>query len=138
MAHMQKTKSSQRSAARKGKGAPKNFDEYFASVAKPARGMLKKMRAAIRSAMPREATETISYGMPAFEYEGMLVWYAAFANHCSLFPSAAVIDSLKKELSGLTTSKGTVQFPVGGPLPITLVRKIVKKRIAQMNAKKRK
>jgi len=100
--------------------------------------MLTDMRTAIRSAMPPDAIERISYGMPAFEYEGMLVWYAGFSKHCSLFPSAAVIDTFKKELNDLTTSKGTVQFQVGKPLPITLVRKIVKKRVAQMTGKKRK
>lgn len=138
MARMKKAESSIRSSARKNKNAPKNFVEYFASVAEPARGMLNELRATIRSAAPAEATETISYAMPAFKYEGMLVWYAGFSKHCSLFPTAAVIDSFRKELKGLTVSKGTIQFEINKPLPVALIKKIVKQRLAQMDGKKRK
>src|ERR1700719_4633614 len=98
-----------RSAA---KGAPKNTHEYLSAVPEPARATLKKMRAAIRSAVPREATETISYGMPAFKHNGVLVWFAAFKDHCSFFPTAAVIEAFKEELKGYPTSKGTIQFPI--------------------------
>jgi uncharacterized protein YdhG (YjbR/CyaY superfamily) len=135
---MKKTKSGKRSAAKKGKGAPKNFDEYFARAADPARRMLKEMHTAIRSAMPPGATETISYGMPAFKYEGKLVWYAAFSKHCSLFPSAAAIEAFREELKGFTISKGTIQFAIDKPLPTALVQKIVKRRVAQIHGKKRK
>jgi uncharacterized protein YdhG (YjbR/CyaY superfamily) len=138
MPRMKKTKSSKRSSARKNKSAPKNFDEYFAGVAEPARGMLNEMRAAIRSAIPPGASETISYAMPAFKYEGMLVWYAGFSKHCSLFPTASVIDSFRKELKGFTVSKGTIQFEINKPLPVALIKKIVKQRLAQVDGKKRK
>ncbi len=74
----------------------------------PARGTLEKLRAAIRSAAPAEAVETISYGMPAFKYKGILVWFAAFSKHCSLFPKASVIEQFKDELKGYVTSKGTI------------------------------
>ena len=117
---------------------PKNTDEYIARVSEPARSALKKIRAVIRSVVPREATEIISYGMPAFKHKGVLVWFAAFSNHCSLFPSASVIEEFKKELKGYTTSKGTIQFPVDKPLPATLVKKLVKARIAQNESKKRR
>jgi len=93
------------------------------------------MRAAIRSALPREATETISYGIPAFKHHRILVWFAAFSDHCSLFPTAAVIEAFKKELKGFSTSKGTIHFPLNRPLPVALIKKIVKSRVAQLEAK---
>jgi uncharacterized protein YdhG (YjbR/CyaY superfamily) len=86
--------------------------------------------------VPAEATETISYQMPAIRHNGVLVWYAAFSNHCSLFPTAAVMDEFKNELKGFTTSKGTVQFPLDKPLPVALIKKIVKTRVAQSESKK--
>src|SRR5437899_11286914 len=87
---MKKVQSGHRGPAAKGAGAPKNVDEYLAGVPEPARSTLNKLRATIRSAVPAEATETISYGIPAFKHKGVLVWFAAFSSHCSLFPTAAV------------------------------------------------
>ena len=135
---MKKVKSGNRSFVGKGSGAPKNVDEYLAGVPEPARSTLNKMRAAIRSAVPPEATETISYGMPAFKHKGVLVWFAAFSNHCSLFPTASVIEAFKSELKGFTTSKGTIHFPTDKPLPAALVKKLVKARVAQNESKKRR
>jgi uncharacterized protein YdhG (YjbR/CyaY superfamily) len=134
---MKKGKSGNRGSRGKGKAAPKNIDEYLAAVPEPARSTLNKIRAAIRSAVPPQATEIISYGIPAFKYKGVLVWFAAFSDHCSLFPTAAVIEEFESELKGLSTSKGTIQFPTDKPLPATLVRKLVKARIAQIESKKR-
>lgn len=88
------------------------------------------LRAAIRSAVPREATETISYRMPAFKHTRVLVWYGAFADHVSLFPTASVVGAFKHELSGFTTSKGTIHFPLDRPLPVALIRQIVRARVA--------
>jgi uncharacterized protein YdhG (YjbR/CyaY superfamily) len=93
--------------------------------------MLTKMRAAIRSALPRDATEIISYKMPAFRRDRVLVWYAAFADHCSLFPGASVLRQFEDELAGFKTSKGTVQFPLDTPLPMALIKRIVKARVAE-------
>lgn len=135
---MKKAKSPERNSVAKGRHAPKNVDEYFARVPEPAHSALKKMRAAIRSALPAQATETISYQIPAFKHDGIVVWYAAFSDHCSLFPTAAVIEAFKSELERFTTSKGTIQFPIDKPLPLALVRKIVKARLAQTKAKKNK
>ena len=135
---MKKMKSGNRSSVAKGSGAPKNVDEYLAGVPEPARSTLNKMRAAIRSAVPPQATETISYGMPAFKHKGVLVWFAAFSNHCSLFPTASVIEAFKSELKGFTTSKGTIHFPTDKPLPAALVKKLVKARVAQNESKKRR
>ncbi len=135
---MRKMKHSSRRPVAKRKGTPKSVDEYLAGVSEPARSTLKKMRAAIRSAAPAEATETISYGIPAFKYKGVLVWFAAFLNHCSLFPTASVIEAFKKELKGYSISKGTIQFPTDKALPAALVRKLVKARVAQTESKKRR
>jgi uncharacterized protein YdhG (YjbR/CyaY superfamily) len=135
---MKKAKSGSRGSAAKGKGAAKTVDAYLARVPEPARGTLNKIRAAIRSAAPPEATETISYGIPAFKHNGVLVWFAAFSDHCSLFPTAAVIETFKNELKGFSISKGTIQFPTDKPLPAALVKKMVKARVAQIQSKKRR
>lgn len=135
---MEKTKTGMGGLAAKGRGAAKNVDEYLAGLGEPARGTLKKMRAAIRLAAPAEAIETISYGMPAYKYKGVLVWFAAFANHCSLFPTASIIDAFRDELKGFTTTKGSIHFPADKPLPTALVKKIVKMRVAQVERKKRR
>jgi uncharacterized protein YdhG (YjbR/CyaY superfamily) len=142
MPRMKKVKSGTRRSdakaqTRKPKRAPKNVDEYLARIPQPARGTLDKMRAAIRSAVPPEATEAISYGMPAFRHNGVLVWFAAFSNHCSLFPTASVIDAFKDDLKRCSTSKGTIHFPPDKPLPTTLIKKLVKARVAQNENKKR-
>jgi uncharacterized protein YdhG (YjbR/CyaY superfamily) len=115
--------------------APKNIDEYLAGVPEPARSTLNKIRASAWSALPPEATETISYRIPAFKYRGIVIWFAAFSDHCSLFPKASIIEMFKNELKGYVTSKGTIHFPLDQPLPTALVKKIVKARVAQ-NEKK--
>jgi uncharacterized protein YdhG (YjbR/CyaY superfamily) len=134
---MKKAKSGSRRSAAKASGGPKNVDEYLARIPEPARSTLGKIRATIRSAAPAEATETISYGIPAFKYKGVLVWFAAFSDHCSLFPTGAVIEAFKNELTSYSTSKGTIQFPTDKPLPAALVKKMVKARVAQVENKKR-
>jgi uncharacterized protein YdhG (YjbR/CyaY superfamily) len=89
--------------------------------------------------MPREATEGISYGMPVFKYKGVQVWFAAFSKHCSFFPgSLAVIAAFKNELKDLQTSKGTIRFPADKPLSATLVKKLVKARIAEDQRKSKR
>ncbi|HWX54333.1 MAG TPA: DUF1801 domain-containing protein [Verrucomicrobiae bacterium] len=133
---MKKAKSGARSSAAKSKSSPRTVDEYLARVPEPARGTLNKVRAAIRSAAPAEATEAISYGMPAFKHKGTLVWFAAFSEHCSLFPTASVIEMFKSELKGYSISKGTIHFPTDKPLPAALVKKMVKARVAQIAGKK--
>jgi uncharacterized protein YdhG (YjbR/CyaY superfamily) len=141
MTRMKKAKSGKgapasKTAKTKSTTAPKTVDEYLARVPEPAHGTLMKIRATIRSAVPAEATEALSYGIPAFKYKGTLVWYAAFAKHCSLFPTAAVIEKFRSDLKGYTISKGTIQFPIDKPLPAALVKKIVKARVAQVESKK--
>ena len=135
MAGMKKAKSGKRRSGAKASGTPKSVDEYLAGVPEPARTTLEKMRALIRSAVPPESTEVISYGMPAFKHKRVLVWFAAFSNHCSLFPTASVVEAFKSELKGFSTSKGTIQFATDKPLPSALVKKLVKARVAQSDGK---
>jgi uncharacterized protein YdhG (YjbR/CyaY superfamily) len=135
---MKKLKSGNRRSSARSHGVPKNVDEYIAEIPEPARSTLNKIRAAIRSAVPPEATETISYRIPAFQYKGVLVWFAAFSNHCSLFPTASVIEAFKDELTDFSTSKGTIHFPVDKPVPTALIKKLVKARVTQSESKKRR
>ena len=118
-------------ASNRGPKKPQTVDEYLDAVPEPARTTLNKVRAAIRSIVPEETSEVISYGIPGFRYRRMLVWYAAFADHCSLFPTASVIAKFKDELKDYRISKGTIQFPVNKPLPASLVKKMVKMRLAE-------
>ena len=108
---------------------------YLRAVAPAARGALQRLRKTIKAAAP-QATEGISYGIPMFKHHGMLVGYAAFKDHCSLFMSTTITNALKRELASYDTSKGTIRFTAKQPLPATLVRKLVKARIAQ-NERKR-
>ena len=118
---------------------PKNIDEYLAGVPEPARSTLNKVREVIRSAVPPEATEAISYRMPAFRYKGALLAFAAFSKHCSLFPmSLAVMEAFKSDLKQFHTFKGTIHFPLDKPLPAALVKKLVKARIAEKERKKQR
>ncbi len=124
---------------KKAESTPKNIDEYLAGVPEPARGTLKKVRAVIRSAVPPETTETISYGIPTFKYKGSLLGFGAFSSHCSLFPmSPPVIDAFKTELKDFQTSKGTIRFPVDKPPPAALLKKLVKARIAENERRKKR
>ena len=106
------------------------MDAYIARTPEPARRMLIKMREAIRASVPRDAWEVISYRMPAFRRGGVLVWYGAFADHVSLFPTGSILARFKDELSRFKTSKGTVQFPLDKPLPVALIKRMVKARVA--------
>ncbi len=133
---MKEVASGRPNSAPKNKAAPKNVEEYLARVPKPARGTFSKLRVAVRSAVPAEATEIISYGIPAFKRKRVLVWFAAFSNHCSLFPTAAVIAAFKNELRAFSTSKGTIQFSTDKPLPTPLIKKLVKARVTQDTGKK--
>ncbi len=115
---------------------PTTVDEYLERVPEPARTTLKKVRAIIRSVAPAEATEAISYGIPTFKYKGMLASFAAFSDHCSLFPGAGPTIEFKNELKNFQTSKGTIRFAPNKPFPATLLKKLVKARIAENDRKK--
>jgi uncharacterized protein YdhG (YjbR/CyaY superfamily) len=136
LASMKRSNSRKHRSASKSKIVPKDVDEYLAGIPEPARSTFNKMRAAIRSAVPPQAIEVISYRIPAFKDKTVLVWFAAFSKHCSLFPTAAVIEAFKDELKGFSTSKGTIHFPTDKPLPTALVKKLVKARVAHTESKK--
>ncbi len=117
--------------------APADIDEYLAGVPEPARSTLYQIRSIIRSALPAQATEVISYGVPTFRYKGGLVGFGAFPKHCSFFVmSATALAPFQADLKEYHTSKGTIQFPLDKPLPASLVKKIVKARILE-NKRKR-
>lgn len=112
-----------------------SVEEYLNDVPGDKLIALEKLRKAIRSVAPK-AEEYISYGMPTFRYNGPLVSYAAFKDHCSLFPwNSALIKKFTNELKGYKTSKGTIQFTVENPLPVALVKKIITERVKE-NASK--
>ncbi len=120
------------------KGAPaRNVDEYLAGVPKEARATLEKLRQTIKAAALM-ASEVISYQMPMYKHHGMVIGFAAFKDHCSIFPGSAVIDAYKEELTRYDTSKGTIRFPANKPLPAALVKKLVKARIAENEARANK
>ena len=136
---MKKANSGKRGSAAKGNPSSKTVDEYLAPVPEPARRTLEKIRAAIRSAAPPEATEVISYGIPMFKYKGMLMGFAAFSNHCSLFPgSLSALKEFESELKDFQKAKGTIRFPVDKPPSATLVKKLVKARIAENERKEQR
>ncbi|MGA2602423.1 MAG: DUF1801 domain-containing protein [Bryobacteraceae bacterium] len=111
-------------------GVPKNVDEYLAAVPQPARGTLKKIRATIRSIVPAETIETIGYRIPTFNYKGPLFGFAAFPNHCSLFPMSGTLTlAFMDELKNFQASKGTIRLLVDKPPPAALIKKLVKARV---------
>ena len=110
------------------------IDEYIAAQPIEKRASLEKYRSIIQKAAPK-ATEVISYGMPAFKQEGILVYFAAFKNHYGFFPTSSPIIVFKKELLPYKTSKGGIQFPLHKPLPVQLIQAIVQLRITQNKEK---
>jgi uncharacterized protein YdhG (YjbR/CyaY superfamily) len=110
---------------------PQTIDEYLARLTVEKRAALEQLRKAIKAAAPL-AEECISYQIPAFRLDGkFLVAFGAATNHCSFFPGAFPIASHKDDLKAYKTSKGTIRFPVERPLPASLVRKLVRTRIAE-------
>ena len=106
----------------------KSIDEYILQFPPEIQETLKTLRIVIKEAAP-EAEEKISYQMPAFAYHGNLVYFAAFKNHIGFYPTASGIAAFKNELSAYKGGKGTVQFPIGKPLPYELISRIVKFRV---------
>lgn len=105
-------------------------EEYLSALPKPARDSAERLRKIIRRTAPR-AEEVISYNLPAFRWHGMLAWYGVFKVHLGLYPKASAIAAFRRELAGYKTSKGAIQFPLGKPIPETLVARIIKFRIKE-------
>lgn len=110
----------------------KDPEAYLAKLSPDKRATLEKVRTAIRAAAPG-AEEGMSYGMPAFIQGKPIAGYAASSNHCAYYPmSGAIVTALKADLAKYETSKGAIRFPIGRPLPATLIRKLVRARLAEI------
>ena len=108
---------------------PTTISEYIAGCPRAVQPTLRKIRAVIKETAP-QAVERISYQMPGFYQKGMLVWFGAHENHIGFYPTGEGIEAFKTELAGYKSSKGAVQFPLDKPMPYSLIRKIVKHRVA--------
>ena len=117
---------------------PKTIDEYLAALSADKRAALEKLRKTIRAAAP-QAEECISYQLPAYRQNGMLVGFGATANHCAFYlMSSSTVEAHKDELKDYDTSKGTIRFQADRPLPVALVRKLVKARMVENVSRNRK
>jgi uncharacterized protein YdhG (YjbR/CyaY superfamily) len=116
------------------RASPKSIDEYIERYPKDTQAILQKIRLTIKRAAPG-AKEAISYQIPTFKLDGNLVHFAAFAKHVSFFPTSSGVAKFKKELRGYETSKGTIRFPLGEPIPYGLISKITKSRVKEVTDK---
>lgn len=114
---------------------PRSIDDYIAGFPSQTRRILEELRLTIRKAAPH-AEERISYRIPAFADNGILVWFAAFKNHIGFYPTASGIQAFRRDLGKYAVSKGTVRFPIDKPLPLALIGRMVRFRVAE-NAKAR-
>lgn len=117
------------------KGGFKSIDEYIAAQPKTVQPALQRIRSEIALVAP-DATEKISYQMPTFYLNGNLVHFAAFEHHIGFYPTASGVKAFQGDLSGYKYAKGSIQFPIDRPVPLRLIRKIVKFRVDE-NSKKR-
>ena len=108
----------------------KTIDEYIATFPREVQHVLEEMRQTIKDSAP-EAEETISYNMPAFKQNGILVWFAAFKNHIGFYPKVSALEAFKEKLTAYKVSKGTVRFPLKEPIPYDLVKEIVRFRVKE-------
>jgi uncharacterized protein YdhG (YjbR/CyaY superfamily) len=108
--------------------APRTIDEYIAGYPREVQAILRKIRVTIRKAAPG-AQETISYQIPTFKLNGMLISFAAFSKHIGLYPAPSGSERFNRELAAYKTSKATVKFPLDKPVPYALVTRIVKLRV---------
>jgi len=118
------------------KKAFKTIDEYIATFPKSIQVILEELRQAIKESAPN-AKEVISYQMPAFRLNGILVYFAAFKNHIGFYPTSSGIEAFREQLSGYEVSKGTVRFPLNKPIPFDLVKKMVRFRVKENLSKKK-
>jgi len=113
---------------------PGNVGEYIAAQPKDVQAILNKLRSTIKSVAP-DAEEIISYQMPAYKQNGMLVFFAGYKKHIGFYPTASGIENFKKEIARYKWSKGAIQFPLDEPLPVTLIKKIVKFKLKENEEK---
>jgi uncharacterized protein YdhG (YjbR/CyaY superfamily) len=115
----------------------KNIDEYISTHPNDIQNKLQQIRQIIQKTAPK-AVEVISYNMPAFRQGSVLVYFAVFKNHIGFFPTAKPIEIFKDELKAFKTSKGTIQFPLDKKMPLSLISKITKYRVKDVEEKKSK
>jgi uncharacterized protein YdhG (YjbR/CyaY superfamily) len=108
----------------------KTIDEFIGQFPPETQAILQQVRDTIKSAAP-DATETISYGIPTFQFHGNLVHFSGYAHHIGFYPGANGVHEFARELSGYKTSKGTVQFPLDKPIPFDLIRRITEFRLQE-------
>jgi uncharacterized protein YdhG (YjbR/CyaY superfamily) len=118
------------------KDIPSDVSAYIAAASPKARPMLRELRRIIRACAPG-ATERLSYKMPYYDYKGRLVYFAAFSNHVSLFAWGRPMQLLAKEVKAYKTSTSTLQFPLGTRIPVALVKRLVKARVKDNEARKK-
>ena len=116
---------------------PRTIAEYIKAAPKESRTKLREMRACIREAAPG-AKESLKWGMPSFSYRRILVTFAAFKHHIGFYPTPSAVKAFAKNLSRFKTAKGSIQFPLENPLPLTLIRKITSFRVRESNEEDRK
>ena len=121
----------------KQKDSPKNVDEYIRMFPKDIQDRLKSIREIVKKAAP-QAEEVLSYQMPAYKLNGILLYFAAFKNHIGFFPTPSGIEAFRKELSGYELTKGTIHLPYDKKNPVTLIKKIIKFRVKENLEKKKK
>ena len=114
--------------------APRDIDEYIAGFPKDVQRILQEMRSVIRDAAP-EAVEAIRYGIPTFILRGNLVHFAGFQKHIGFYPTPSAIEAFRGELAKYKRAKGSIQFPLDKPVPVSLVRRMVKFRVKETREK---
>ena len=112
------------------KAKPETIAEYIKAAPKESREKLLQMQACIRAAAP-EAKESLKWGMPAFSYQRILVTFAAFKHHIGFYPTPSAVKTFEKDLLKYNTAKGSIQFPLEKPLPLSLITKITKYRVKE-------
>lgn len=114
--------------------APENFEQYILSYPADIRARLQKIRSLVKKLAP-DASEKISYGMPAFTLDGMLLYFAAHTKHIGFYPFTSAIEAFREELSDYKTAKGSIQFPNNKPLPLKLISQIIEFRVNENRSK---
>ena len=110
---------------------PETVEEYIAGFPKPAQEKLEKMKSIIKKVAPN-AEEAISYGMPGYKLNGILVYFAGYEKHIGFYPMPSTLLAFKDKIAGYKNAKGSVQFPLDKPLPVTLITQMVKFRVANL------
>jgi uncharacterized protein YdhG (YjbR/CyaY superfamily) len=124
----------ERLAVMSSSAGPRTIDEYIAGFPPKVRAILKQIRSTVRAAAP-DAEEVISYQMPAFKQDGILIYFAAFKTHIGVFPPVSGDARLEKALARYAGPKGNLRFPLDEPIPYDLIRRIVALRVRQNTAK---